>query len=144
MENEKLINGMKALLGTAFAFYLKGHNYHWNVTGPNFAQYHEFFGDLYEEVFASVDDIAEEIRKLGSFAPASLGRFSDLSLIEDETMIPEPAVMFTRLANDNDVLIKLLYAVHEMAEEAKAFGTVNFIEERITAHEKHRWMLKSF
>lgn len=144
MENEKLINGMKALLGTVFSFYLKSHNYHWNVTGPNFAQYHEFFGDLYEEVFDSVDNIAEEIRKLGSFAPASLGRFSELSLIEDETMIPEPAVMFTRLAKDNDVLIKLLYAVHEMAEEAKAFGTVNFIEDRITAHEKHRWMLKSF
>jgi len=144
MEKEQLINEMKILLANTFALYLKSHNYHWNVTGPNFAQYHDFLGDFYEEVFGSVDTTAEEIRKLGSFVPGSLARFGELTNIEDETMIPEAAIMFARLARDNDVVIKNLYAARQAAENANAFGAVNYLEGRIDVHEKHAWMLKSF
>ena len=144
MDREQLINEMKRLLANTFALYLKSHNYHWNVTGPNFAQYHEFLGDLYSEVFGSVDSTAEEIRKLGAFAPGSLGRFGELADIEDETMIPDAAIMFARLARDNDIVIKNLYIAREVAEGMGAFGTVNYLEGRIDAHEKHAWMLKSF
>lgn len=139
-----LVSQLKVLLATTFSFYLKSHNYHWNVTGPNFAQYHEFFGDLYEEVFASVDTTAEEIRKHGAYAPGSLGRFADLSLIEDELTIPDPDVMFARLARDNDTLIDVLYQARSIADQIGENGTVNYIEDRISAHEKHRWMIKSF
>lgn len=144
MDKEQLITEMKRLLANTFALYLKSHNYHWNVTGPNFAQYHEFFGNLYKEIHSSVDTTAEEIRKLGAYAPGSLGRYSELSDIEDETMIPEAAIMFARLAKDNDVVIKNLYIAREVAESMGAFGAVNYLEGRIDVHEKHAWMLKSF
>lgn len=141
---EQLAESLKVLLGTVYGLSIKAQNYHWNVTGPNFAQYHDFFGDFYEEVGGSIDSIAELIRVVGSFAPGSLSRFSELSRIEDELMIPEPSLMFARLARDNDIVIALLYEVRTVAEQLGQNGAVNFIEDRITAHEKHRWMLKSF
>src|SRR6056300_958585 len=109
MEKEQLIEKMKVLLASTFSLYLKAHNYHWNVTGPNFAQYHDFFGDLYEELHGSIDTTAEEIRKLGAFAPGALTRYSELSVVQDEMMIPESAIMFARLSNDNDAVIRVLY-----------------------------------
>lgn len=144
MDKSMLIERMKVVLASTFALYLKSHNYHWNVTGPNFAQYHEFFGEFYGELHASIDTTAEEIRKLGAFAPGALGRYQELSVVEDELMIPETAIMFTRLANDNAKLIALLYECRGIADELGAFGTVNYLEDLISAHEKHAWMLKSF
>lgn len=141
---EQLAEALKVLLGTVYGLSIKAQNYHWNVTGPNFAQYHEFFGDFYEEVGGSIDPIAEMIRVVGSFAPGSLSRFQELSRIEDELMIPEPPLMFARLARDNDIVITALYQVRSLADQLGQFGVVNFLEDRITAHEKHRWMLKSF
>ena len=75
-----LIDSMKVLHATNFAFYLKMHFFHWNVTGPFFPQYHEFFGDLYAEIHGAVDDIAEHIRSIEGYAPGSLQRFKELSL----------------------------------------------------------------
>ena len=144
MDKQALIEQLKIILGSAFSFYLKAQNYHWNVTGPNFAQYHDFFGELYEEVYESVDDIAEEIRKHNEFAPGSLARFSELSVIDDEVNIPETTQMFKRLANDNLLILREYYKAREAADEIGAFGTVNFIEDRISVHEKHQWMLNSF
>jgi starvation-inducible DNA-binding protein len=144
MEKEQLIEKMKVLLASSFSLYLKAHNYHWNVTGPNFAQYHDFFGGLYEEVHGSIDTTAEEIRKLGAFAPGALTRYSELSVVQDEMMIPEPAIMFSRLSNDNDAVIRVLYEARALADAAGASGTVNYLEDRISTHEKHAWMLKSF
>lgn len=144
MDKEQLISQMKVLLASTFSFYLKAHNYHWNVTGPNFAQYHEFFGDLYEEVWASIDTTAEEIRKLGSFAPGSLSRYLDISRIEDEEAIPESKAMFQRLTRDNSKILEILYMARSTADELGAYGTVNYLEDRISTHEKHAWMLSSF
>lgn len=141
---EELINEMKKLLATSFSFYLKAHNYHWNVTGPNFGQYHDFFGELYEEVHGSIDTTAEEIRKLGSFAPGSLSRYSELTEVDDELNIPEPSIMFSRLASDNDIVLDVLYRCRELADEEDAAGTLDYIEAQIGTHEKHAWMLKAF
>lgn len=135
---------MKRLLASTFSLYLKAHNYHWNVTGPNFAQYHEFFGDFYEEVHGSVDTTAEEIRKMGAFAPGSLSRYTELSMVEDELAIPEAAMMFRRLSRDNKVVLGLLYQAAGLAEQENRRGLVNYLEDRISTHEKHQWMLDSF
>ena len=144
MDNSELIERMKVLLASTFSLYLKSHNYHWNVTGTNFGQYHDFFGELYEELHASIDTTAEEIRKLGAFAPGALTRYAEMSVVADETMIPEPAIMFARLSRDNDAVIEVLYQCRQLADNAGAFGTVNYVEDRISTHEKHAWMLKSF
>jgi starvation-inducible DNA-binding protein len=139
-----LVEDMKVLLGSSFALYLKAHQFHWNITGPNFAQYHEFLGDLYEEIFESIDTTAEEIRKLDAFAPGSLSRYMELSLVKDELNIPEALRMLSILAADNDIVLQVLYKAHASAEAERKFGTVSYLEDRITTHEKHAWMLKSF
>ena len=135
---------MKVVLATSFSLYLKAHNYHWNVTGPNFAQYHTFFGELYTEIWQSLDTTAEEIRKLGSFVPGSLTRYSEISRIEDEMNIPQASAMFQKLASDNDKLLNLLYMARSTADGIDAAGTLDYLESRIGVHEKHAWMLKSF
>lgn len=144
MDKEQLILRMKVILATSFSLYLKAHNYHWNVTGPNFAQYHAFFEDLYTEIWQSLDTTAEEIRKLGSFVPGSLTRYAEITRIEDETNIPEANMMFQRLAADNDKLLDLLYMSRTTADTINAAGTLDYLESRIGIHEKHAWMLKSF
>ena len=85
---DKLQNAAKIAFASEFSFYLKAHNYHWNVTGPLFPQLHELFGKIYEEVYGSIDDFAENIRKLDTFVPASHIKFNMLSRVDDETQVP--------------------------------------------------------
>lgn len=139
-----LIDDLKTVLATNFALYLKAHNYHWNVEGANFSELHAFFGGFYEAVWGNTDLIAEEIRKLGSYAPGSLSRFAELSLIKDNIIIPDDKTMIRILASDNDLLIGALYKAHASAEAGKKFGTVNLIEGLIDQHEKWAWQLKAF
>ena len=141
---DELIEKLKIALADSFAFYLKAHNYHWNVEGPNFAEYHKFLGDLYEEVFDAVDSIAEHIRAQNAYAPASLSRFSELTNIEDETTIPLSVTMMVRLRDDNNKVINSLTAAYAVAERENKLGLANFLQDRIDIHEKHGWMLRSY
>lgn len=139
---EELIEKLKSLLATKYAFYVKVQNFHWNVEGPNFAQYHTYFEDLYKEIRKSIDVTAEQIRALGSYTPGSFVRFQELSLIKDETNIPTAIEMFKRLTQDNEVILTLLKEINGISQDEP--GIQNFIQERIDVHNKHRWMLKSF
>jgi len=138
-----LIEQMKVTLASTFAFYLKTHGFHWNVEGANFPQYHEFLGNLYEEVFGAVDPIAEHLRTLNSYAPASFARYSELSIVKDEVNIPSAMSMMTKLTTDNAALIEQLNKTQALAEKNKKMGLANFLQDRIDAHEKHGWMLRS-
>jgi len=138
-----LIEQMKVTLASTFAFYLKTHGFHWNVEGANFPQYHEFLGNLYEEVFGAVDPIAEHLRTLESFAPASFARYTDLSIIKDELNIPPAMSMMVKLKDDNKLIIEQLLKTQTLAEKNKKMGLANFLQDRIDAHEKHGWMLRS-
>ncbi len=139
----ELIDEMKTALATVFAFYLKAHYFHWNVEGPNFPQYHNFFGELYEDVWASVDQYAEEIRALGAYAPGSLERFKQLSKIDDELNIPNSITMIRELTLDNDRIISMLENINRLANDYVKSGLSNFIEDRIDKHNKHAWMLRA-
>lgn len=141
---EKLIAQMKVVQASVFALYLKAHNYHWNVEGPDFGQYHSFLDGLYNEWWSSVDAIAEEIRSTRSYAPGSLSRFKELSVVEDEINIPTPLSMLAKLRDDNMKVIGELVKARAMAEDAKAFGLVNFFEDRIDKHYKNDWMLRAY
>ena len=141
---EELIKALKVALADTFTFYLKAHNFHWNVTGPDFQEYHAFLGDLWEEVFDAVDLIAEGIRTLDAFAPGTLGRFSELTTLSEDTGIPPALSMIKKLSADNDKVLVSLIKAYELAEQNKKFGISNFLQDRITAHEKHGWMLRSF
>ena len=138
-----LEENLKILLASTFSFYLKIHNFHWNVEGPDFPQYHGFLGSLYEEVFESVDKIAEYIRTLDSYTPGSLTRFHELSIIEDQLKIPRAELMFAELHTDNAKMIELLNVCFSSAEEENQQGIANFIAERLDAHNKHGWMINS-
>jgi len=140
---DELIQEMKVTLASTFAFYLKTHGFHWNVEGPNFPQYHEFLGNLYEEVFGAVDPIAEHLRTLGAYAPASFLRYKELSIVKDEINIPAAASMFNKLTVDNSDIIQQLTKAQELAEQNKKMGLANFLQDRIDAHEKHGWQLRS-
>jgi starvation-inducible DNA-binding protein len=139
----ELIESMKVVLATTFSFYLKSQYFHWNVEGPNFPQYHKFFGDIYEEVHDSIDDIAEHIRALDAYSPGSLDRFKELSVIKDETSIPSCMDMCKRLYDDNKKVMIVLTKAYELAEKQKELGLANYIQDRIDIHKKHQWMLKS-
>jgi starvation-inducible DNA-binding protein len=141
--SKELTERMKVVLSSSFAFYLKCQYFHWNVEGPNFPQYHELFGKIYEEVHESIDVTAEHIRALDAYAPGSLGRFKELSNIMDETTIPSGIVMCQKLLKDNETLISdLTYAFTE-AEKAKEIGLSNYLQDRIDIHKKHGWMLRA-
>lgn len=140
---DELIKEMKITVASTFGFYLKAHYFHWNVEGPNFPQYHEFFGNIYEEAFGAVDVLAEHLRTLNAYVPGSFMRFSELSQIKDEINIPSAMSMLAKLQSDNDIIITQLSKTQIIAEKNKKMGLANYLQDRIDAHEKHGWMLRS-
>lgn len=140
---EELHKAAKVAFASTFSFYLKAHNFHWNIVGPDFLEYHDLFGKIYEEVYDSIDDFAEKIRAMGTFVPASFNRFSMLTQIDDETNILTQDAMLVELAQDNEKMIKLLKMVFQASEAHQEYGFSDFIAGRIDAHQKHGWMLKA-
>jgi len=140
-----LADALKTLLATEYAFSLKAQLFHWNVEGPDFAQLHEFFGNLYEEVYNnSIDKTAEYIRALGDYAPGSYERFAELTIIKGQIKIPRARLMIEELLANNGQLLELLNECFATAEQENQQGIANFIAERIDAQQKHGWMLRSF
>ena len=139
-----LADTLKTLLATSYAFVIKAQNFHWNVEGPDFPEYHKFLGDLYEEVYENaIDRTAEYIRVLGAYTPGSISRFAELSQIPDQTKIPRAELMFAELEQDNQKITDMWKQAFHVAEESDEQGIANFIAERIDAHGKHGWMLRS-
>lgn len=140
---EELVEKLKVVLANTFTMYMKTHGYHWNVIGSDFPQYHDFFGDLYAEIHGAVDDIAEQLRQINSFAPGSLQRMKELSELSEDDLVPAAPKMVTNLIAANDTVTKSLIECYKIAEEAGEYGLSNFLQDRITAHKKHSWMLKA-
>ena len=141
---EQLIQQMKVILGTNFGLYFKVHTFHWNVTGPDFAQYHDFLGDLYQSIYGNVDTIAEKLRALGVYAPTSLSRMLELSDVTETETIPSAIVMMSILKQDNDRFMIHLRAGIVAADEANEPAIGNFLQDLLDQHQKHAWMLRSF
>ena len=140
---EDLRKAAKIGFASEFSFYLKAHNFHWNVVGSDFLEYHQLFGAIYEEVYGSIDDFAEKIRSLGTFVPASLSAFSMLSKVPDENNLPPKEAMVGELLQDNERMIEVLKLVYDLAERYGEHGFSNFLAERMDAHRKHGWMLSA-
>lgn len=140
---EELHSALKIVLADTFTMYLKTQSFHWNVIGPNFSQYHKFFGKLYEELHGAIDPIAEHIRAVNSFAPSSLERLKELTRIEESDTIPTAERMFQILINDNNIVLDALKQAYDLAEKNDELGLSNFLQDRIDIHEKHRWMLRA-
>ena len=113
------------------------------MEGSDFVQYHTYFGDLYGELWGAVDTIAEHIRILGVYAPGSLLRFSQLSVIDDQINIPTSLNMIKELEADNSKLKNEIVKAYLLAEKANEAGLSNFLQDRIDIHAKDGWFLKS-
>ena len=141
---DELNTSMKIVLANTFAMYFKAHGHHWNVEGKDFSQLHDFFANLYQELFAAVDQIAEQIRALYDYAPYGLDTMSSIATIKDSSFngdnIP---LMLQDLMEANASVIEALNAAHKLAEAEGNRGLVNHIEGRLDIHAKHAWMLRA-
>jgi starvation-inducible DNA-binding protein len=139
---DELNTSMKIVLANTFAMYFKAHGHHWNVEGKDFSQMHDFFSNIYEELFAAVDQIAEQIRALDDYVPYGLHTVSSIATIKDSSIngnsIPS---MLQDLMDANASVIEALNAAHKLAEAEGNRGLVNHIEGRLDVHAKHGWML---
>jgi starvation-inducible DNA-binding protein len=135
---------LKTAFASEYAFALKAQNFHWNVEGASFPQLHLLFEKIYDEVYGSIDTFAEQLRALEMFTPASLQKFSMLSVVDDENSegIPERN-MVSELLQDSEKMANIFRITFDMAENAGDHGLSNFLADRQDAHKKHSWMLRS-
>lgn len=138
---DELAQALKKVLANHYAFSIKAQNFHWNVEGPDFSQYHDLFATIYEEVYGAVDIIAERIRTLGAYAPGSFTRFSQLADIQDQVEIPNSRSMIEKLLADIDVIQSGIKTCYDLAEQNSNHGLSNLMAERQDAFAKHAWML---
>ena len=140
----ELTTAIKVLLANATVMYYKAHQVHWNIEGVEFTQYHEFFGDLYTDVYNSVDPTAEWLRKFDEYAPVSLDElFKYKTLQEETTRVVLLADILASLIKANEEVLASLNKVFTIANANKQQGVCNFIADRIDTHQKHAWFLKA-
>jgi len=140
---EELIESMKRTFAVHFQFYVKAHGYHVNVVGPNFQQYHELFGKIYEHAQSHIDKIGEQIRAIEGIAPFAVERIMELGDIKDSKERPKAIDMVKELFADSQTLENHYMESYDMAEEVNAAGLCNYLGGLIDEHKKYQWMLRS-
>lgn len=140
---DKFINQLKVAFASQYAFAIKAQNFHWNVEGPDFYQLHKLFEEIYDEVYGSIDDFAENIRKIKGYTPASLERFSALSAVDDETSVLDPQSMVQELLRDAEKMQEIMKLLFAQSEERREHGLSDFLAGRQDAFAKHAWFLRA-
>jgi len=138
-----LSDNLKVLLASTQSFAIKSQNFHWNVEGSDFPQYHEFYDSLYNDVNETIDTIAEYIRILGHYTPGSLQRYSELTIIPDQTKIPRAELMFVESLSDIQKMLDLIVPMFDMATNEKQQGIANFLAELQDLYGKKAWFIRS-
>lgn len=136
-----LTNDLKTLLADSVTMYFVAHGYHWNVEGQDFSQYHALFSEIYEDVYSSIDPIAEDLRKLDEYAPFTLSKFIDLRTVESVEVAPNPKAMAKALLKVNEGVLKTIGKAFASATKANEQGIANFLSEREDMHKKWQWQL---
>ena len=133
---------LNEILATTFALYLKTKNFHWHVSGPHFRDYHLMLDEQAEQIFASTDDIAERVRKIGGTTLRSIGQISKLQGIEDnnETYVA-PGDMLRELMADNKAVVKAMRECHELCEDNDDVATASILENFIDQAERRLWFM---
>jgi starvation-inducible DNA-binding protein len=141
---DQVIGMLKQYQANSVVFSSTAHGFHWNVEGPLFTQYHELFGNIYEDVDGTVDTIAEWIRVFDVQSPYTLQQLIDLQNFGDVlTSSNSPIVMSRMLLSMNDKMINDIKMMFDIATESKEQGLANFLADRQTAHEKWGWFLRA-
>lgn len=138
-----LADNLKVLLASTQSFAIKSQNFHWNIEGSDFPQYHEFFDTLYGDVSGTIDRIAEYIRILGHYTPGSLTRYSELSIIQDQTKIPRAELMFQESLHDCEQMVQLVVAMFDEAANENQHGIENYMAELQDLYSKKAWFIRS-
>lgn len=138
-----LSDNLKVLLASTQSFAIKTQNFHWNVEGSNFPQYHAFFDTLYGDVSDTIDKIAEYIRILGHYTPGSLTRYAELSIIQDQIKIPRAQLMFVESLQDCEKMSELVVAMFDEATNERQQGIANYMAELQDLYGKKAWFIRS-
>ena len=138
-----LSDNLKVLLASTQAFAIKSQNFHWNIEGSDFPQYHEFYDNLYSDVNATIDKIAEYIRILGHYTPGSLQRYAELTIIQDQVKIPRAQLMFAETLSDTEKMSQLFVGMFDEATSERQQGIANFMAELQDLYGKKAWFIRS-
>mgnify|MGYP001548976554 CR=1 FL=1 len=137
-----LAEALNGLVADSYALYVKTKNFHWHVSGPHFRDYHLLFDDQAAEIFASVDELAERVRRIGARTVHSVGEIARLQTIKDnDEEFVAPADMLRELMADNKTVIKAMRAAHEVADKHEDVATASILENFIDQAEKRNWFL---
>ncbi|MBT8088093.1 MAG: DNA starvation/stationary phase protection protein [Gammaproteobacteria bacterium] len=142
-DRESIAAGLSRLLADSYTLYLKTHNYHWNVTGPQFNTLHLMFEGQYTELAAAVDEIAERIRALGVRAPGSYAEYAKLTSIEEGAGDETAEEMVRQLAIGQETVVRTAREAFPAADAANDEPTADLLTQRMQIHEKNAWMLRS-
>jgi len=142
-KRKEVAQGLAKILADSYTLYLKTHNFHWNVKGPQFQSLHLLFEKLYTELAIAVDDIAERIRALGFRAPASYAEFSKLTSVKEVTEDLPAEEMLKQLLEGQEIVTRGAREVFPIADRDGDEATMDLLTQRMRDHEKAAWMLRS-
>ena len=104
---------------------------------------HTMFMAQYTELWTALDAIAERIRSLGHFAPASYAQYAALSSIKEETGVPKANDMLRQLVEGHEAVARTARSVFPLAEAGQDESSIDLLTQRLQIHEKTAWMLRS-
>lgn len=142
-EDAQVAEALSRVLADTFTLYLKTHNFHWNVIGPMFHTLHLMFEEQYNELWLAGDAIAERIRALGCVAPGSYREFSKLTYLQETEVVPSAKEMIADLLRDHETCARTARWALSVARTAVDAPTEDLLTQRVMAHEKAAWMLRS-
>ena len=142
-DRQKIAQGLSALLADSYALYLMTHNFHWNVTGPQFNSLHQMFMTQYTEQWAALDLIAERIRSLGHPAPGTYKAFARLASVQEVDGVPTAEDMVRHLLRAQETVARTARSLFPLVEAARDQPTADLLTQRLEVHEKTAWMLRS-
>lgn len=134
---------LRPLLADVVALSIACQGAHWNVSGVEFPQYHDLFGDIYDDVSGSIDPLAENILKTGGVAPSTMSEMQSLRTTTDPVEGRDVRGLVADLAEMNDVIIEKILAAFQVASEANEQGVADFLASRDDMHKKWRWQLRT-
>lgn len=142
-QRQQIADGLGRLLADTWVLYGKTHGFHWNVTGPMFTSLHTLFETQYNELWDSLDEIAERIRALGLPAPFGDSALTKLASLEEAGSIPAAMDMVKQLVADHEAVARTARSVFEIADAANDQPSADLLTQRLQVHEKTAWMLRS-
>ncbi len=137
-----IAGALNRLLADFFALYMKTKNFHWHVSGPHFRDFHLLFDEQATQIFATTDDIAERVRKLGGSTLKSIGQIAKLQrVLDNDADYVTPSDMVAELRDDNLALVHAMRETHAVAEEHGDVATTSLLEVWIDEAERRHWFL---